>query len=54
MAARANIFIQVHAGKDNHHMIEAIFKALARALYQACKVDERRKGQIPSTKEMLV
>jgi imidazoleglycerol-phosphate dehydratase len=53
IAARCNLFIQVHAGKDNHHMCEAIFKALARALYQSCGVDIRRSGQIPSTKDML-
>ena len=53
IAARCNLFVQVHAGKDNHHMCEAIFKATARALYQSCELDIRRIGQIPSTKEML-
>jgi imidazoleglycerol-phosphate dehydratase len=53
IAARCNLFIQVHSGNDNHHMCEAVFKALARALYQSCGVDIRRSGQIPSTKEML-
>ena len=53
IAARCNLFVQVHAGKDNHHMCEAVFKALARALYQSCTLDIRRIGQIPSTKEML-
>jgi imidazoleglycerol-phosphate dehydratase len=53
IAARCNLFVQVHSGKDNHHMCEAIFKAMARALYQSCALDIRRMGQIPSTKEML-
>ncbi len=53
IAARCNLFVQVHAGNDNHHMAEAIFKALARALDQASMVDIRRENQIPSTKEVL-
>ncbi len=53
MAARCNLFIQVHAGNDNHHMIEAVFKALARALDQASLHDIRRAGQVPSTKDVL-
>lgn len=53
IAARCNLFIQVQVGKDNHHMCEAIFKALARALDQACSLDDRRLDQIPSTKEKI-
>ncbi|MBW6472030.1 MAG: imidazoleglycerol-phosphate dehydratase HisB [Anaerolineaceae bacterium] len=53
IAARCNLYIQVQAGKDNHHMCEAIFKALARALDQACSLDMRRLDQIPSTKEKI-
>lgn len=52
-AARCNLFVQVLAGNDNHHMSEAIFKALARALDQATSLDSRREGKIPSTKERL-
>jgi imidazoleglycerol-phosphate dehydratase len=52
-AARINLFVRVLAGKDNHHMSEAIFKALARALDSALIIDERRKDSIPSTKEVL-
>ncbi len=52
-AARINLFVRVLAGKDNHHMSEAIFKALARALNSALSIDERRKNIIPSTKEVL-
>ena len=53
IAARCNLFVQVQSGKDNHHMCEATFKALARALNQACSLDLRRVGQIPSTKERI-
>ncbi len=53
IAARCNLYVQVQAGKDNHHMCEAIFKALAKALDQACSLDVRRLDQIPSTKEKI-
>jgi imidazoleglycerol-phosphate dehydratase len=52
-AARINLFVRVLAGKDNHHMSEAIFKGLAKALDQALMIDPRRKDLIPSTKEIL-
>ena len=39
-------------GRNTHHIIEAIFKALGRALKQAVKIDPRIKG-IPSTKKVL-
>ena len=41
------------AGENSHHIIEAIYKALARALGQAVKIDEEYKDEIPSTKGML-
>ena len=41
-------------GKNSHHIIEAIFKALARALAQAVAVDPTRAGEIPSTKGVLL
>ena len=41
------------AGKNTHHIIEATFKGLARALAQACEIDERFKDEIPSTKGAL-
>lgn len=39
-------------GKNAHHMLEAAFKALGRALRDACCIDERIKG-VPSTKGVL-
>ena len=41
-------------GKNSHHIIEGAFKALARALSQAVSIDERRSGEIPSTKGVLL
>jgi imidazoleglycerol-phosphate dehydratase len=41
------------AGVDDHHVLEAAFKALARALRAAVALDERRAGAIPSTKGSL-
>lgn len=50
--ARVCIHMQVAAGRDAHHIIEAQFKALARALRDACERDPRMRG-IPSTKGVL-
>lgn len=53
LEARMNLHVIVHYGTNTHHIIEAIFKALARALDEATQIDERKKGQLPSTKGML-
>ncbi|MGB0385829.1 MAG: imidazoleglycerol-phosphate dehydratase HisB [Ardenticatenaceae bacterium] len=55
LAANASmtLHIQILAGRNSHHMIEGIFKALGRALRQAVEVDPRRGGAVPSTKGML-
>ncbi|MED3549743.1 imidazoleglycerol-phosphate dehydratase HisB [Cytobacillus praedii] len=52
LEARMNLHVIVHYGKNTHHIIEAIFKALARALDEATTIDPRIKG-VPSTKGML-
>lgn len=49
---KANIHIEVLYGKNTHHKIEAIFKAFARAMRQACEMDPRVKGVL-STKGKL-
>ena len=49
---RANIHVELLYGRDGHHIAEAMFKGLARALREACEIDPREKG-IPSTKEAL-
>lgn len=40
-------------GENNHHMIESVFKACARALRMAVTIDPRAEGQLPSTKGTL-
>lgn len=40
-------------GKNTHHIIEGIFKGLARALAAACEIDEKFADEIPSTKGSL-
>jgi imidazoleglycerol-phosphate dehydratase len=49
---RANIHVELLYGRDGHHIAEAVFKGLARALRDACERDPRVKG-VPSTKETL-
>jgi imidazoleglycerol-phosphate dehydratase len=47
-----NLHILCHYGRNSHHMIEASFKATARALRQAVEIDPRATG-VPSTKGVL-
>lgn len=47
--SKMNIHIQQHYGDEAHHAYECVFKALARALREACEKDPRRSG-IPSSK----
>lgn len=48
----ANVHTAIIYGRDSHHMAEALFKGLARALDAATRLDPRVEG-IPSTKEVL-
>lgn len=50
--AAINLHASVLYGKDAHHMAESLFKGLARALDEACRLDPRVTG-IPSTKGVL-
>ena len=52
-AAKMNLHVNVPYGGNDHHVAEAIFKAVAQALAQAKAIDPGRKGQIPSTKGTL-
>jgi imidazoleglycerol-phosphate dehydratase len=52
-AAGCNLHVDVLDGRDNHHMAEALFKALARAAAKAVQIDPRRGGAIPSSKGVL-
>jgi len=51
--ARANVHLKVLYGRSNHHKIEAVFKAFARALRFACSRDLQLKAMLPSTKGLL-
>ena len=51
-AARLTVHLRIEAGTNPHHMAEAAFKALARALRQAVAIDPDERG-IPSTKGSL-
>ena len=51
--AKANVHVKTIYGRSNHHKIEAIFKAFARALRGACSRDERMRELLPSTKGLL-
>lgn len=50
--AKMNLHAKVHYGRNDHHKVEALFKALARALDAATLVDPRRQD-VPSTKGTL-
>ncbi len=52
-SAGLTLHITVRRGSNMHHVIEAIFKAVARALGAAARIDPRLNGAIPSTKEIL-
>jgi imidazoleglycerol-phosphate dehydratase len=51
--ATANVHLKVLYGRSNHHKIEALFKAFARALRAACWRDKRMAKLIPSTKGLI-
>jgi imidazoleglycerol-phosphate dehydratase len=50
--ARMNLHARVAYGRDDHHKVEAIFKALGRALEAATRI-ELRRADVPSTKGVL-
>lgn len=50
---RLNLHARVEYGRNDHHKVEALFKALGRALDAATRIDERLAGAIPSTKGTL-
>jgi imidazoleglycerol-phosphate dehydratase len=51
--AKINLHAKVLSGINDHHKAEALFKALARALDSATRIDERIAGRVPSTKEVI-
>jgi len=51
--ARINLHAALFRGSNDHHKVEALFKALARVLDGATQFDERIKGRAPSTKGVI-
>jgi imidazoleglycerol phosphate dehydratase HisB len=50
---QANIHVNLKYGRNEHHIAESIFKAIARCLRTAITKDSRHSNQIPSTKGVL-
>jgi len=48
--AGCNLHLEILRGRSDHHKIEGLFKAAARALRTACEIDERVRDVVPSTK----
>lgn len=51
--AKLNLHVNVPSGIDDHHKVEALFKALGRSLDSATKIDARLAGRVPSTKGVI-
>lgn len=51
--AGLTLHVRCHYGRDPHHITEAEFKAVARALRAAVQIDPKQAGHIPSTKGAL-
>lgn len=52
-SAQITLHIKLIHGDNTHHIIESIFKGVARALDSAITIDQRVKGEIPSTKGVI-
>ena len=53
MSSGITLHVSNEYGVNTHHIIESCYKALARSLRQACEIDPRSGGRIPSTKGVL-
>lgn len=51
--AKVTLHVTQLAGKNAHHIIEGVFKSVARTLGKATAIDEKRAEEIPSTKGVL-
>ena len=51
--ARLNLHADVVRGTNDHHKVECLFKALARSLDAATRIDPRVGGAVPSTKGVI-
>ena len=52
--ARCNLHLELLYGQESHHVVEALFKAFAKAVDFACQRDPRIAGKVPSTKGRLI
>lgn len=52
-SAGITMHVRLRDGKNSHHIVEAVFKSVARALAEATGIDPRRAGRVPSTKGVL-
>ena len=52
--AKCNLHLDTIRGRSDHHKMEGLFKAAARAMRAAVEIDSRRNGEIPSTKGVIV
>lgn len=51
--ARANLYLETKEARSEHHKVEALYKAFARALRMAVERDARNANVVPSTKGKL-
>lgn len=51
--AEITLHVTLHHGENLHHIAEAVFKSVARALAEAARIDPRLGGAVPSTKGAL-
>jgi len=49
----ANLHIKLEYGEEPHHVVESVFKCMARAIDMASREDPRLEGRLPSTKGIL-
>jgi imidazoleglycerol-phosphate dehydratase len=52
--ARCNLHLELLYGQEPHHVVEALFKAFAKAVDFSCQHDPRIAGKVPSTKGRLI
>lgn len=53
MSSHMTLHVKNEYGVNTHHIVESCFKALARSIRQACRLDPDIEGRIPSTKNSL-
>lgn len=51
--SRVTLHVDLIRGRNSHHSLEAVFKAFAKALSQACSIDAKANDSLPTTKGVL-